>query len=79
MKNTFTEDDVKRCSELLNLVAQKAEFKLDVAGVIEFFKLLQWSQKDLLPKLEANILEVKSFKTEEELKGEPKSNKKAKK
>lgn len=55
----FTEEDKKKVVEFLNLVASKAEFKLNTQEVIQHFKLLSYMQQTLLPKIDANILEVK--------------------
>lgn len=59
MKNKFTEDDKKKTIEFLNFVANKAILKeVSVQESIEWFKLLSFMQQTLLPKLDANILEV---------------------
>lgn len=58
MKHNFTEDDKKKVIEFLNCVAKNAKFDLDVPQIIEFFKLLSFMQQSLIPKIDANILEV---------------------
>jgi hypothetical protein len=59
MQNNFTEDDKKKLIDFLNAVANKASFKdMNVQDIIAFFKLLSHMQTVLLPKIEANILEV---------------------
>ena len=59
MKNNFTEDDKKKLIDFLNAVANKASFKdMNVQDIISFFKLLSHMQTVLLPKIDANILEV---------------------
>ena len=57
---TFNEKDEARLVEFLNFVATNAKFDgMDVKGIIEFHRLLSWSQQELLPKVKDNILEVK--------------------
>ena len=59
MGNNFTEDDKKKLIDFLNAVANKASFKdMNVQDIIAFFKLLSHMQTVLLPKIDANILEV---------------------
>jgi len=58
MDNKFKEDDKARLIEFLNLIASKAEFKLNTAEVIKYFKLLSFMQSELLPKIDANIMEI---------------------
>lgn len=59
MGNNFTEDDKKKVVDFLNAVANKATFKdMNVQDIIAFFKLLSHMQTVLLPKIDANILEV---------------------
>ena len=60
---TFNEKDAEKLVGLLNFIAKNAKFKdLDVSQVIEFFRLLNWAQTDLLPKVEANIFQVENIK-----------------
>lgn len=62
MDGKFTSKDTERLVELLNFVATKAEFnKLDVKAVLQFTKLLNWAQTDLLPKIESHKFEVVSL------------------
>ena len=58
MKHNFTEDDKKKVIEFLNCVAKNAKFDLSVPEIIEFFKLLSFMQQSLIPKIDANILEI---------------------
>lgn len=59
MDGKFTAKDVEKLVELLNFVATKAEFsKLDVKAILQFTRLLNWAQTDLLPKIESHKLEV---------------------
>jgi len=55
----FNEEDKQKFVEFLNLVAKNAKFTLDTAEVIQYFKSLSYMQQKLLPKIEANIFEVK--------------------
>lgn len=67
----FTEDDKLKVVEFLNMVAKHAKFEMNTTEVIQYFKLISFMQQRLLPKLEANILEVKRvINTEESPKGE---------
>ena len=58
-KKYFTSKDTEKLISLLNLVATHSEFnKLTVNNILEFARLLNWSQTQLLPKIEANVFEV---------------------
>lgn len=60
MEHGFTEDDKNKLIELLNFLAEKATFSnWKTADSIKHFKLLSHAQNVLIPKIEANILEVK--------------------
>lgn len=54
----FTEEDKKSVVNFLNYIAKHAEFTHKTDGVIEYFKLLSFMQQKLIPKIDANILEV---------------------
>ena len=59
MDGKFTSKDVEKMVELLNFVATNAKFNnLDVKAVLQFTKLLNWAQTDLLPKIESHKFEV---------------------
>ncbi len=58
-KNNFNEEDKQRAVEFLNMVAQHAEFKLKTDELIKYFKLLAHMQQSILPKIDANIIEIK--------------------
>lgn len=55
----FTEEDKQKLVEFLNLVAKHAKFTVDSQELILYFKSLSYMQQRLLPKIEANIFEVK--------------------
>ena len=55
----FNEDDKLKMVEYLNMVAKHARLDLDTQEIIQYFKLLSHMQQRVLPKIEANILEVK--------------------
>jgi hypothetical protein len=59
MKDKFNEEDKKKFIEFLNFVAKEAEFTLKTDRILEYFKLLNYMQSSMLPKIDANILEVK--------------------
>ena len=58
MENGFKEEDKQAFVEFLNLIAIKASFNLNTQEIIKYYKLLSKMQQELLPKIEANILEV---------------------
>lgn len=59
MKNTFKEDDKKKVVDFLNHIAKHAQLTHSVQQSIEFFKLLNYMQTELIPKINDNILEIK--------------------
>ena len=58
MENKFSEEDKKRLIEFVNMIASKGEFKLNTQEVIKYFKLLSFVQQELIPKIDANIMEI---------------------
>lgn len=75
----FNEKDSEKVVEFLNFIATKATFdKLSIKEIIQFYGLLSFCQRDLLKKIEANILEVKSLKQLEKEPIKRKLNKKDK-
>lgn len=66
MENKFSEEDKKKVVQYLNMVAKKAEFNMNTQELIEYYKLLNYMQSELLPKIEANVMEVKSIKEDKE-------------
>jgi hypothetical protein len=67
---SFVEKDKQSVIEFLNFVAKYAQFNnMSVQNNIEFYKLLQFMQTILLPKIDNNIFEFKKIhedkKTEE--------------
>ena len=68
---SFTEEDKQKVIKYLNMVATHAKFDLKTNELIEYFNLLACMQKEILPKLNANILEVKKVvEAQEDSKGE---------
>lgn len=59
MGNTFTDEDKKKVVQFLNHIARHAKFKHTVQESIDFFKLLNYMQADLLKKIDDNTLEIK--------------------
>lgn len=59
MKNTFKDEDKKKVVDFLNHIAKHATFEHTVEESIEFFKLLSYMQKELIPKINDNVLEIK--------------------
>lgn len=78
MPNKFSEEDKLKFVEFMNSVAKHASWKeLSTDELIKIFKLLAHMQQVMIPKLEANILEIK--KVVEAPKEEVKVPKKSKK
>jgi len=57
----FKEEDKQTMISFLNMVAKHADFKLNTGELIKYFNLLAQMQKTILPKIEANVLEVKQI------------------
>jgi hypothetical protein len=55
----FTEEDKHKFVEFLNSVAKHARFEMNTSELINHFKLLSHMQQKILPKIDANILEIK--------------------
>lgn len=55
----FNEEDKQKFIEFLNVVAKSATFQVKTEELIAYFKLLAHMQQKILPKIDANILEVK--------------------
>jgi hypothetical protein len=56
----FNEEDKKQFILFLNFIGKNATFNgLKTQDIIEFFKLIQHMQQSILPKIEANTLEIK--------------------
>lgn len=76
----FDEQDKQKFIEFLNVVAKDARFNFNTSDVINYFKLLQHMQMHILPKIDANIFEVKKISEpalqEQEVKQETKKSKK---
>lgn len=72
MKNKFNKEDSLKAVKFLNFIAKKAKFNLDTQEVIDYYKLLSWAQTELVPKIDANILEVIAMHKPEKKKGKNK-------
>ena len=60
MENKFNEKDKEQLIEFLNFIANKAEFnKLSTNEIIKYFRLLNFMQTQMLPKVDSNIMEIK--------------------
>lgn len=67
----FNEDDKQKLIQFLNIVAKKAQFSMNTQEIIEYFKLLNFMQSVILPKVDKNIAElVEVIEPEEESKEE---------
>jgi hypothetical protein len=59
----FNKEDYTKVVEFLNFIATRASFKdWTTADSITHFRLLQHMQVTILPKIEANTLEIESVK-----------------
>lgn len=58
MENKFNQSDKEKLVDFLNMVANKAQFDMNTSDIIKYYHLLAYIQKELLPKVEENILEV---------------------
>ena len=54
----FNEVDKQKFIEFLNIVAKNASFTMKTDEIVSYFKLLAHMQQSILPKIEANILEI---------------------
>lgn len=59
MKNTFKEEDKQKFVDFLNFVAEKADFKLNTKEALQYVRLLNYMQQNVLVKINENILEIK--------------------
>jgi hypothetical protein len=55
----FTEEDKMKVVDFMNMVAKHAELRLFTSDLVQYFKLLSHMQQRILPKIDANIMEVK--------------------
>jgi hypothetical protein len=58
-KNKFSEEDHKKFVDFLNMVAEKAKFEFNTDDSLKYVRLLSHMQQQILPKMKANILEIK--------------------
>jgi hypothetical protein len=79
MQNTFKDEDKKKLVDFLNFIAEKGKFgDMQVSDVIKFYGLLSYMQKDLLPKIDAHVMEIKQVieaENQEESESQEESNK----
>lgn len=79
MENSFKERDKENLIDLLNFLGEKARFDLNTKEVIKFFGLLAWAQKELVPKVDQHILEVKRIVQAPQPSPEPEPKKRGRK
>lgn len=58
MGNSFKEEDKEKVIKFLNIIAKKAKFEMNTQEIIEYFSLLNYAQKELLPKINDHIFEI---------------------
>lgn len=63
LEGKFSEKDKDRVIDFLNFVSKKAKFEVDTNECIQYFSLLSYMQKELLPKINSNILEIKKVES----------------
>jgi hypothetical protein len=67
MDKYFKQEDKQKVIEFMNFIGVKAEFNgWKTEDTIKHFGLLSYMQKVILPKIEANILEIKEVVEPEE-------------
>lgn len=60
--NKFTDEDKQKVVEFLNFLAKKSKLNdVSFEETINFFKLLAHMQQQILPKIDANIFEIKKI------------------
>ena len=59
MEMKFNEEDKQKLIDFLIMVADKAIFNLNTSEIINYFQLIQHMQRTILPKINANILEIR--------------------
>lgn len=57
--NKFTEEDLAKAKKLVLIAAQEASYSGKLNEMAALINLVNWAQKELVPKIESNILEVK--------------------
>lgn len=57
-EHSFSEIDKQKFIEFLNAVAKHATFEMNTEELVNYFKLLAHMQQSVLPKINANILEI---------------------
>lgn len=70
MQDSFKEEDKKKVIEFLNIIAQKAELTMNTQDIIKYYGLLSFMQQVIIPKIDANILEIVKVEESEESKEE---------
>jgi len=54
-QKSFEEKDVEQFASLLNLMHNKVN-NLDGKEAFEYFKLMQWAQQSMMPKIKSHIM-----------------------
>lgn len=59
MEDKFSEHDKEKLIEFLNLVAKHADFSdIKLTDIIKIYGALSHVQKEVIPKIQANIMEI---------------------
>jgi hypothetical protein len=72
MDNKFNEADKEKVIKFLNLIAKHARFDVNVEELLEVRNGLAHMQQVIVPKIDANILEIKKVHEPESPKPESK-------
>ena len=67
----FSDNDKTNLIKLLNMVATKAAFTVNVNEMLEFNRLLRFAQVELIPKIDSHIVEIVKYSSKEELEAQP--------
>jgi hypothetical protein len=59
---SFSDEDVRKLNQLMSVLVAKAQFTLALNEFVDVFNQVDWVKKDLIPRINAHILEVKSIR-----------------
>ena len=62
MENKFSEEDKGKVVDFLNMIVKHGRFDMTTLDIIKYFKLLNFMQTDLIPKIDQNVLEIVKYK-----------------
>jgi len=59
---SFSDEDVRKLNQLMSVLIAKAQFTLALNDFVDVFNQVEWVKKDLIPRINSHILEVKSIR-----------------